>query len=151
MTLLEDVSKVCARLAAGWRDVLAMRGLDISAPNLEGEWRKAPKVDRTQPGFDDFPLEGMRAIEPGDPARSAPLAIVVLAYAYRTGFVPVENAASPLDPASSAGVPKAILTGYGAGYAIAAVVRGRSPGPLAIGEYRQWLAAWFQHDRERLR
>ncbi|MEY4579808.1 MAG: hypothetical protein RL701_4511 [Pseudomonadota bacterium] len=71
MALLEDVSKVCSRLAsAGWRAVFAAHGLDITAVNLESELRKTLTIDRTQAGFDDFALEGVRAIEPGDPARS---------------------------------------------------------------------------------
>jgi hypothetical protein len=43
--------------------------LNLVASNLAAELREL-KIDREQPGFSDFCLEGHRGIEPGDPARS---------------------------------------------------------------------------------
>ena len=58
----------------GWRDLLLQvtgGRLDIAAPSLEQELtRELPYIDRTRAGFEDFALEGRRAIEPGSPARS---------------------------------------------------------------------------------
>lgn len=72
MTLVEDVRAVCARLAPqGWGELLAHHGLDITASDLGRELSKElPDVDRRVPGFEDFSSEGLRGIEPGQPARS---------------------------------------------------------------------------------
>ncbi|MBW4593323.1 MAG: hypothetical protein KME46_10470 [Brasilonema angustatum HA4187-MV1] len=72
MSLIEDVKKVCDRLAPlGWRDLLLAHGLDITAANLQQELAKElPNINRTIKGFEDFAFEGKRAIESGNPARS---------------------------------------------------------------------------------
>jgi hypothetical protein len=72
MTLIEEVKKICEILApAGWKDLLLKHGLDITAADLKKELDKElPAIDRTIPGFEDFALEGIRGIEPGNPSRS---------------------------------------------------------------------------------
>lgn len=70
--LIDRVAIACARLVpAGWADLLAQHGLDIRARDLAAELRRElPNIDRSQPGFEDFALEGVRGIEPGHPSRS---------------------------------------------------------------------------------
>jgi hypothetical protein len=70
--LIDDVRAVCGRLApSGWAELLAAHGLDLAAPDLAAELaRPLDAVDRSRPGFEDFALEGVRGIEPGQPARS---------------------------------------------------------------------------------
>src|SRR5215204_4473779 len=72
MSLLDDVKKICDRLApAGWGELLALHGLDITAADLKAELtRELPNVRRGVSGFEDFAHEGRRGIEPGHPARS---------------------------------------------------------------------------------
>ncbi|NMG20050.1 hypothetical protein [Brasilonema bromeliae] len=72
MSLIEDVKKVCDRLAPlGWRDLLLAHGVDITAANLKQELTKElPNINRTIKGFEDFAFEGKRGIESGNPARS---------------------------------------------------------------------------------
>jgi hypothetical protein len=72
MPLIDDVKRVCARLAPlGWRDLLLAHGVDITAANLKQELTKdLPNINRTIKGFEDFAFEGKRAIEPGSAARS---------------------------------------------------------------------------------
>lgn len=72
MPLIEDVKRVCDRLAPlGWRDLLLAHGLDITATNLKQEFTKElPNINRNISGFEDFAGEGKRGIEPGNPARS---------------------------------------------------------------------------------
>lgn len=71
MALIEHVKDICTRLApAGWHNLLLHHGIDILAPDLEGELRKPLRADRTFPGFEDFALAGTRGIEPGEPAQS---------------------------------------------------------------------------------
>src|SRR5262249_10165094 len=73
--LLDRVSAACLRLAPfGWRQML----LDVSAgePDITASdlasvlTRKLAHIDRTAPGFGDFDVAGVRAIEAGAPDRS---------------------------------------------------------------------------------
>ena len=69
--LIDHVAAAIARLAdAGWSDLLARHGLNTAAQDLEAELSAPLGIDRSQPGFSDFALEGTRAIEPGQPSRS---------------------------------------------------------------------------------
>lgn len=75
MALIDDVRKICRRLAPlGWRDLL-MRitndQLDITTSSLKAELtKKLPSIDRTHPGFADFAEDGERAVTARSPARS---------------------------------------------------------------------------------
>src|SRR5258708_34948262 len=70
--LIDQVSAACRRLApAGWRELMRLHGLDISAKDLARELsRPLANIDRSIPGFEDFAWEGVRGIEPGRPALS---------------------------------------------------------------------------------
>lgn len=78
MALIDEVKKVYDRLAPlGWRKILlAVAGdqLDIqkpTAPALRAELTKTlSAIDRTAPGFTEFPLTGAKAIAAGSPAES---------------------------------------------------------------------------------
>ena len=72
MALIDDLKKICARLApAGWGELLAQHGLDMTANDLKAELSKElPNIRRSVSGFEDFALEGKRGIEPGHPSRS---------------------------------------------------------------------------------
>ena len=75
MALIDNVRATCTALAGlGWRKLMLTvthGGLDITALDLEAELLKPlENIDRSIPGFEDFSLEGVRAIEPGQPARS---------------------------------------------------------------------------------
>jgi flavin-dependent dehydrogenase len=62
----------------------------------------------------------------------------------------VGDAAAILDPTSSHGVLKAIVSGIMAGHLVAAIVKGMVPAEEAAAAYRQWLSGWFMADAERL-
>ncbi|MBI1872369.1 MAG: hypothetical protein HYS05_00600, partial [Acidobacteria bacterium] len=70
--LIDHVTAACQRLAqAGWADLFSAHGLNILASDLAAELhRELPDLDRAQPGFEDFALEGRRGIEPGRPSCS---------------------------------------------------------------------------------
>lgn len=71
MPLIDEVQGLCERLAPlGWHDLLLLHGLDIQARPLAEELSKVLAVDRSVKGFEDFSLQGTRAIEAGNPARS---------------------------------------------------------------------------------
>ena len=74
-SLIDTVGAACTRLGTGgWRDLLLrVTGdeLDIAATDLAAILTQPlMAIDRTVPGFEDFSLEGTRAIEPGNPGRS---------------------------------------------------------------------------------
>lgn len=71
MALIDDIRSMLQTLAdEGWRELFAAHGLNIDAADLEGELGKVLPVDRTYPGFEDFALEGVRGVTPGQPAQS---------------------------------------------------------------------------------
>jgi len=66
------------------------------------------------------------------------------------GWFMVGDAAATLDPTSSHGVLKAIMTGMMAGHLAAAVLAGAAPPQPAATAYGDWLAGWFATDAARL-
>ena len=73
--LIDGVAAACRRLAPlGWRQLLLEvtdNALDIGATDLSRELAKPlPRIDRDTPGFGDFNVTGIRAIEPRHPDRS---------------------------------------------------------------------------------
>jgi hypothetical protein len=71
MKLFDQVQNICKRLSnSGWAQLFKQHGLDILSNDLEKDLLKSIKVDRTQPGFEDFALLGKQAIEPYKPAES---------------------------------------------------------------------------------
>lgn len=67
------------------------------------------------------------------------------------GFFLLGDAAVVLDPATSRGVLRAVMTGTQAAYLASAVIAGRMPGHEATSWYDGWLRTWFHHDRATLR
>jgi hypothetical protein len=71
MGRIDDVRRICRSLAdRGWEDLFRCHGLKLRASNLETELSRKLDIDRAQPGFSDFCLDGHKAVEPGDPSRS---------------------------------------------------------------------------------
>ncbi len=66
------------------------------------------------------------------------------------GYFIVGDAAAVLDPASSHGVLKAIMSGMWAGHLITAQLLDNLSETQAIREYCQWLDHWFRHDVDNL-
>jgi flavin-dependent dehydrogenase len=63
----------------------------------------------------------------------------------------VGDAAAVLDPASSHGVLRALMTGIQAAHAIVRIISDALPEDLAARQYDAWLGTWFFHDVVRLR
>jgi flavin-dependent dehydrogenase len=61
------------------------------------------------------------------------------------GYFLLGDAAAVLDPASSHGVLRAMMSGLKAVHGIAQVCRGFAEAAVE-GEYRDWMSNWFQHD-----
>jgi flavin-dependent dehydrogenase len=66
------------------------------------------------------------------------------------GYYLVGDAAAVLDPASSHGVLKALMSGMYAGHLIAQQRLGRLGPEAAPAYYRGWLREWFDRDAARL-
>jgi flavin-dependent dehydrogenase len=66
------------------------------------------------------------------------------------GWFMAGDAAATLDPTSSHGVLKAIMSGITAGHLIAAVLDGKAPPEAAASAYHAWLAGWFSADAGKL-
>ncbi len=84
------------------------------------------------------PLDG----EPLGKSRTADVTWRFVGVPAGPGYFIIGDAASVLDPASSHGVLRALMTGVFAGHLIA---RGGSE-PLAATRYCEWLRDWFDHD-----
>jgi hypothetical protein len=81
MALFDPIVKICDKLnRSNWKGLFAEHGLDVSKQTpalLEKELSRplatisgTSTINRLLPGFEDFSLDGNRAIEPGIPARS---------------------------------------------------------------------------------
>jgi flavin-dependent dehydrogenase len=66
------------------------------------------------------------------------------------GYFITGDAAVVLDPSSSHGVLKAMMSGIFAGKLISAVTTGHISPSAAASEYRRWLSSWVQQDIQRL-
>lgn len=62
------------------------------------------------------------------------------------GYVMVGDAAAVLDPASSHGVLKGLMSGMMAGHLVARVAAGALPWDAACASYTEWVRGWFEHD-----
>lgn len=67
------------------------------------------------------------------------------------GYFMVGDAASQLDPASSHGVLKALMTGIQAAQVVSDCIGQPSVQSSAQRQYRQWLGDWFEKDMAQLR
>ena len=67
------------------------------------------------------------------------------------GYFLVGDAATVLDPASSHGVLKALMSGMMAAHLITQIVRQGANENLATLSYNDWVHRWFAHDVARLR
>jgi flavin-dependent dehydrogenase len=84
------------------------------------------------------------------PTRGADVTWRLAAETARPGWFMVGDAAATLDPTSSHGVLKALMSGMMAGHLIAAVLDGKAPAPEAAQAYHDWTAGWFRTDAVRL-
>lgn len=67
------------------------------------------------------------------------------------GYFLAGDAAATLDPASSHGVLRALMSGMMAAHLCASVISGSVPEDEGAEYYRAWSSAWFSHDTRHLR
>jgi flavin-dependent dehydrogenase len=92
----------------------------------------------------------LRGLRPLGPSRGADVTWRLAERVAAPGWFMVGDAAATLDPTSSHGVLKALMSGMMAGHLIAPVVRGQVPAAEAAAAYQHWLASWFATDARRL-
>jgi flavin-dependent dehydrogenase len=95
--------------------------------------------------------EEFRDLTPMGPARGADVTWRMTDRAAGPGWFIVGDAAATLDPTSSHGVLKALLSGITAGHLIAAGLDGKAPGGEIAAAYHEWIAGWFAADAAHLR
>lgn len=94
----------------------------------------------------DGPPPALADLTPLSRPRGADVTWRMVARPAGPGYVCVGDAAAVLDPASSHGVLKALMSGMMAGHVIARAAGGAASPTLAIQTYADWLAEWFRAD-----
>ncbi len=89
-------------------------------------------------------------LRPLGPARGADVTWRLSERVAAPGWFMVGDAAATLDPTSSHGVLKAVMSGMMAGHLVAPVVRGEVPAHEAAAAYQHWLSSWFVTDARKL-
>ena len=97
------------------------------------------------------PPDEIKGLTPEGKVRRADVTWRSVTHAAGSGFFLVGDAAAVLDPASSHGVLRAVVSGIKAAHLIACSLAGKLPEPDAAQLYRSWMAHWVSQDIEGLR
>lgn len=93
----------------------------------------------------------LASLEPIGPTRGADVSWRIAASPSGPGYFIAGDAACVLDPSSSNGVLRALMTGIMVGHLASAVGQKLIDEPAAATRYAAWLIRWFAHDCARLR
>ncbi|MCC6365137.1 MAG: tryptophan 7-halogenase [Bryobacterales bacterium] len=99
---------------------------------------------------DRHPPPSLRDMQPTGPTRGADVTWRIVDACAGDGYYVAGDAASVIDPASSHGVLKALMSGILAADLIARVHGGSLPESAAGEAFREWTAGWFRRDTKRL-
>jgi flavin-dependent dehydrogenase len=127
--------------ANGWTWTARVR------PNVY-QWTRI-NFDNRQPAEGWLPAD-LRGLRVQNRIRGADVTCQTVSRPSGSGYFLVGDAACVVDPLSSHGILKAIMSGMLAAHLIVAAVRGRTSEYDAAGYYSAWLRDWFQRDVERL-
>lgn len=103
----------------------------------------------TVPDADWLPQE-FRGLAPLSRSRGADMTWRMADRAAGPGWFMVGDAAAMLDPTSSRGVLKALMSGVMAGHLIASILGNRAPAHEAAQAYHSWISEWFETDVKNL-
>lgn len=126
---------------AGWTWVAPVRPRTY-------QWTRL-NFDRSRPPDGWLPDE-LTGLTPDGPACGADATWRVADEPAGRGYYLAGDAAAVLDPASSHGVLKALMSGIHAGHLIAQQRLGRVGPEAAAARYGRWLRDWFERDAARL-
>src|SRR5215208_4143946 len=99
----------------------------------------------------DRPPRAFAHLTPVSHTRGANVTWRIVSQPAGPGYVCVGDAAAVLDPASSHGVLKGLMSGMMAAHVIAKVESGTATNAVAIETYSAWLRDWFQADTRELK
>ena len=116
-------------------------------PNLY-QWTR---VRFGESGAGALPPAELAGLAPVGPVRGADVTWRLAERTAGPGWFMVGDAAAALDPTSSHGVLKALMTGIMAGHLGAASLRGHAPPSEVVSAYHDWIAGWFATDAAQLR
>jgi flavin-dependent dehydrogenase len=94
--------------------------------------------------------EEFQALKPHGRMRGADVTWRLATRTSGKGWMLIGDAAAVLDPTSSHGVLKAIVSGMTAGHLVGAVLNGKAPLDGAADAYHEWLSRWFAADAAKL-
>jgi flavin-dependent dehydrogenase len=97
------------------------------------------------------PPEALARLMPVGRTRGANVTWRIVSQPAGPGYICVGDAAAVLDPASSHGVLKGLMSGMMAVHVISQVTSGNASIVAAIEAYSDWLRDWFQADARELR
>lgn len=117
-------------------------------PEVYAWTRLVPGGSRLEAGW--LPEE-LRGLQPRGRSRGEDVTWRLASPTAGPGYFLVGDAAAVLDPASSHGILKALMSGMLAAHHLLATLRHGFPEPLAAEAYSHWVGDWFRHDVERLR
>ncbi|WP_352965560.1 FAD-dependent oxidoreductase [Mesorhizobium sp. M0815] len=105
-----------------------------------------------RPGGDDRGCPpSLRGVHWQGPIRGADVTWRFVPNCAGPGYFIAGDAAAVLDPASSHGVLRALMSGIMAAHVASTIVSGQVRESDGIASYRDWLRAWFEHDARHLR
>jgi flavin-dependent dehydrogenase len=104
------------------------------------------RVDFNDVAKDDWLPEEFRGLRPHSRTRGADVTWRIAERPAGPNWFMAGDAAATLDPTSSRGVLKSILTGIMAGHLADAAIGGKLTPQQAASSYHQWLLDWFNKD-----
>ncbi len=93
--------------------------------------------------------DGLRVLQ-AEPSQSADVTWRMATFVAGPGYFLAGDAAAVLDPSSSHGVLRAIMSGMMAAHVIIRHLCDGADARICAMTYQDWLASWFQHDREEM-
>jgi len=104
------------------------------------------RIDFTDVARDDWLPEEFRGMKPLSRTRGADVTWRIAERLSGPNWFMAGDAAATLDPTSSRGVLKSILTGIMSGHLADAAIRGKLEPHQAASSYHHWLLDWFNKD-----
>jgi len=91
-----------------------------------------------------------KGLEPVKPMHGADVTWRLVVQPSGPGYFIVGDAAAVLDPASSHGVLRGIMSGMKAAHAIIRISKDGFPNEIASKNYNEWITKWFLYDIQKL-
>lgn len=95
--------------------------------------------------------EEFKGLTPIQPMRGSDVTWRLVVKAAGSGYFLVGDAAAVIDPSSSHGVLRALMSGMMASHSIVRIIHDRIPSDSAINGYNYWISKWFFYDVAKLK